>query len=289
MSNTQVRFIRILQDKCITKKGTYYIATSIYDLTYRSEIFLDTVLVDALEEECYYLAYDANKEENFKNKYIDAHQAIKQRYCKQEKNRPSKTKNIVSKLSIPSLDYRKLVNIFLGLLFSFVLIYLIKNSMNETSNNASLLKEETKYTPVKPRDINTVKVPQLDKIEEPTMELNINQEVKELFVWTPKEDMVLDVAHYFPLSFTNNSDMAVHVELTGRSLKESPHDEIVQFKDSDIYANMESGETKVFQVYIEPTYYKQFDKGKYTGTLTFALRYDKEQKIVKKQFSFEVK
>jgi len=282
MPHTPMQFIRILQDECITPKGTYKIVTSIYNLTYRSEVFLDNQLIDALEKECYYLTYDVKKEEYFKNKYIEAHQVIKKKYCKEEKEIVFQTKRIIPSLHIPNLDYLKLSKIFLGLLFSFIVLFFIKNSIKETPKDTSSAPINEKEIPLPKisqdiENINVLEIPKITKDEE------------DLFVWTPPKDFHLDASHYFPLSFTNNSNVEVSIELTGRTIKQSPYDEIIQFKDSDIYAKVARGETKIFQLYIEPTYYKQFNKGKYTGTLTFTLDDTKEKILVTKQFSFEVK
>jgi hypothetical protein len=292
MPNTQMRFIRILQDECISTKGTYRIVTSIYNLTYRSEVFLDGLLIDAVEEECYYLTYDAKKEEFFKNKYIDAHQSIKKKYCIQEKKIQPKIKKDILQFNLPKLDYIKLSKIFLGLLFSFILLFFINKSIHKTPKDTPLVSFNKKETPVAKtlqnrENISILKTPKLTKIKEDLSPSLIKE--KDMFVWAPTENFVIDEGHYFSLSFTNNSNAVVTIELTGRTLKQSPHDEIIQFKDSDIYAKVARGETKIFQIYIEPTYYKQFDKGKYTGTLTFTLNDTKEKTLVTKQFSFEVK
>ena len=292
MPHTQMQFIRILQDECITPKGTYKVITSIYNLTYRNEVFLDGQLIDALEEECYYLIYDPKKEEYFKNKYINAQQAIKNKYCKLEEEIPSRTKKAIPSFNIPKLDYLKLSKIFSGGLFSFILLFFIKNSITNPPKDIPpvAISEKKISLPEISQDMENTYTPEIPIVNKVEKELlpNIVKE-KDMFIWTPAEDFAIDEAHYFSLSFRNNSNSVVSVELTGRTLKQSAYDEIIQFKNSDIYAEVQTGGTKIFQIYIEPTYYKQFNKGKYTGTLTFTLDDTKEKTLVTKQFSFEVK
>jgi len=292
MLNTQSQFIRILQDECISKNVSYRIITSIYNLTYRTEIFLDGVLTDALEEECYYLNYDTKKDEYFKNKYTKVHQELKDKYCQKKSILPSQNKKTFLKLNKINLDYKKISVILLGFLLSFTLIFTLKRIMHTPTQST---KKEKLVKAVPLPDTPLLNTPLMNKSSQNKLVNNlpikapIKKESKITFEWIPKENLVLNVKHPLSLTFTNNTDTTVHIALSNRKLNESQYDEIVQFLDADIEANVEAYRTKIFEVYIEPTYYEQFEIGTYTGTLTFTLNDGKVKKEFDKHFSFQVK
>jgi len=107
----------------------------------------------------------------------------------------------------------------------------------------------------------------------------------------PQEEIVeLHLSKTFKLKVHNDSNHELYIELKSISLNNSINEEIVQFKKTETSFSLQEAEGKYFQVFLEPSYYKQFELGKYTGSLWFDVKY--QEKIVgsiNKQFYFMVK
>jgi len=107
----------------------------------------------------------------------------------------------------------------------------------------------------------------------------------------PQEEIVeLDLSKTFRLKIDNESNHELYIKLKSISLNNSTNEEIVQFKKAKTSFTLQEGEEKYFQIFLEPSYYKQFELGKYTGSLWFDVKY--QEKIVgriKKHFYFMVK
>ena len=93
----------------------------------------------------------------------------------------------------------------------------------------------------------------------------------------------------FTLTFTNHHDTPLYVELLHISLNENDNKEIVQLRDFIFYFDIPTQENKSFKFFLEPSYYRQFMQGKYTGEMTFNLKYENEDMLtLKRDFFFEV-
>lgn len=114
-------------------------------------------------------------------------------------------------------------------------------------------------------------------------------EPKEAYVFYPKDDIELLSSGTVELFVRNDATKTLQVELVKILLHENEYEEIVQFRKGVTSFDVNKDEEKAFKIFLEPTYYYQFDRGKYTGELTFKVK-SKEGKIdeVKKDFFFSV-
>jgi len=115
-------------------------------------------------------------------------------------------------------------------------------------------------------------------------------EVKSSYVFTPTGTVVLSPNSDVTLKIANNTLKTVDIELTHIELNENEYEEIVQFRSGLIKLSVEQKEIKQFKVFLEPTYYDQFEKGEYHGKFIFLLRLnDDNKKEIVKDFVFKVK
>lgn len=125
--------------------------------------------------------------------------------------------------------------------------------------------------------------------EAPVEPIPSETEPKEAYLFYPQGTVELLSSGTVELSIHNQTVEVLSVELVDMSLHENEHEEIVQFRKGLTSFYVNKGEEKAFKLFLEPTYYEAFDRGKYTGELTFKVK-SKEGKIdeVKKDFFFRV-
>lgn len=106
----------------------------------------------------------------------------------------------------------------------------------------------------------------------------------------PKENIFeLNISKVFTLKVENSGDYPINIVLKDISLNDSEYEEIVQFRKAKTSFVLESDEEKSFYIFLEPSYYKQFPKGTYSGTLLFNVLYKNQlMDHFKKQFHFMV-
>lgn len=92
------------------------------------------------------------------------------------------------------------------------------------------------------------------------------------------------------LYVANQTKETMHIATIDLVLNQNNNEEIVQFRKGKSTLTIKSGEEKAFKIFLEPTYYQLFEKGKYDGFIDFELLYEKSQKVhIHKEFFFEVK
>lgn len=105
----------------------------------------------------------------------------------------------------------------------------------------------------------------------------------------PKGTIVLQLHKNIKLNVSNRGIDSFKVELESLHIKESENEEIIQFKSGVTELYLEEGETKYFEIFIEPTYYEQFKKGEYHGTILLKMLWGDKHKVeVAKDFVFRV-
>jgi len=127
-------------------------------------------------------------------------------------------------------------------------------------------------------------------LEESKVNFPVKREVsKEKYHFFPEGEIILKAQKYFELFVENHTKSRLRVVLKDLLLNENEHEEIVQFRAGVTTLSIEPGSKKRFKIYLEQTYYDQFEKGRYTGKLIFLLfsPEGKEQQI-EKTFSFRV-
>lgn len=116
-------------------------------------------------------------------------------------------------------------------------------------------------------------------------------EIRTSYSVLPQEDTIeFNVFEVSQLRIYNKSNHQIFVTLKDIHLDNSNNEEIVQFKQAKISFVLKEEEGKSFHMFLEPSYYKQFEVGKYTGLLLFDVKY--KNKIIgsiKKQFYFMVR
>ena len=100
---------------------------------------------------------------------------------------------------------------------------------------------------------------------------------KSEYTFSPEGTSTLILHKYLKLGVTNNSKKVFKIELESLHLKESEHEEIVQFRSGITAFSIEEGKTKHFEIFLEPTYYEQFERGEYHGVLRFKMLFDKNR------------
>lgn len=112
--------------------------------------------------------------------------------------------------------------------------------------------------------------------------------LKDAYIFTPEKEMVLYPQKYLELVISNNTESLLKVKLKNIVLNENEHEEIVQFRLGVTALSIAPGDKKRFKVFLEQTYYEQFEKGEYTGKLSFSVFLPKREEEVEKIFSFRV-
>ncbi|MCF6244378.1 MAG: hypothetical protein L3J43_05025 [Sulfurovum sp.] len=106
----------------------------------------------------------------------------------------------------------------------------------------------------------------------------------------PKEDNIeLKISKVLNIKVANKSTQEITVRLIEIILENSDYEEIVQFKGAKTSLYIKKYEDKSFNIFLEPTYYKQFKLGKYTGKLQFSVTQgNKIIGTIKKDFYFVI-
>jgi len=114
---------------------------------------------------------------------------------------------------------------------------------------------------------------------------------KRLFAtWKPDGPLILTLHRMVKLSVNNPNNYALNIMLTNLVLEGSSYEEIVQLRNGQTEVHLTPHQKHFFEIFIEPTYYHQFEKGSYHGHMTFTVVAEKGQKQTKEfPFSFEVK
>jgi hypothetical protein len=112
----------------------------------------------------------------------------------------------------------------------------------------------------------------------------------EYTVFPEEESMEFNVSEVSQLRVYNGSNHQIIVKLKNLHLDNSDNEEIVQFKNAEISLLLREEEGKSFHIFLEPSYYKQFELGIYSGILLFDVYYqNKVIGSIKKHFYFTVK
>ena len=104
----------------------------------------------------------------------------------------------------------------------------------------------------------------------------------------PQKDLLLSNHKDVILQINNLNSFALNIYVKKIVLQQSNDEEIVQFRDAISKLQLHANEAKRFIIFLEPSYYKQFKKGHYTGYIEFALNYQGKQSFFNKNFSFVV-
>jgi hypothetical protein len=132
-------------------------------------------------------------------------------------------------------------------------------------------------------------IPLVVKVKEEPKKVASKVMIKERYTFTPKEKIVLYPKKYLELFITNNTEDVLKVVLKKIVLNENEYEEIVQFRLGVTTLSVEAGSKKRFEIFLEQTYYEQFEKGEYTGKLLFSVFLHKSRvENVEKIFSFRV-
>ncbi len=361
-------FTIVLKDMC----DRYSIITSIKNLTYRVEIFVDGALEDAVEIVCDALKMDAEEETLFKAAYTKAHQEYKEKFCQkvnhmeaedeediplepkydfEEENNKHEYMHVIwkrvgetyqkVKAKIRARGYNHRV-VLVSVLFMAVLLFVGLGRVLMCNENVITffvkqvdrvsyyeetesfchkletgclqlskmdLEQDTLLSPeecrtwcedeVIPADKCALFLPYFPEkeVEEPFV-VEVKEEpkkevpkvvVKDKYTFSPKENIVLYPKTYLELFVENHTENVLKIALKKIVLNENEHEEIVQFRLGVTNLSIEAGKKKRFKIFLEQTYYEQFDKGTYTGVLIFSVSLPKgKEEKVEKIFSFKV-
>jgi len=106
---------------------------------------------------------------------------------------------------------------------------------------------------------------------------------------SPKNDVIeLNVTSMYNLNIHNTCDHQISVRLKNMMLNQSKNEEIIQFKQAKTSFLLQVDEEQSFHIFLEPSYYKQFARGKYTGKLEFEILDDNNQTNFSKKIIFVV-
>lgn len=106
----------------------------------------------------------------------------------------------------------------------------------------------------------------------------------------PQSNLIaLHKTQHFDLMIHNRSEHAILVKLKDLILDHHENEEIVQFQQSITELLLKSDDKKTFSIFLEPSYYTQFDSGKYTGKLRFEVSYKQTKETFIQAFFFMVK
>ena len=140
------------------------------------------------------------------------------------------------------------------------------------------------FPSLKQEEESTEPIPQ----EKSTQEQNSTQE-KIKFLIEPQGKINLLADQYTEIVVKNYTETTFEIKLEKIHIENTPHEEIVQFRKGIVSLSVDNKREKVFKVFLEPTYYQQFEKALYTGVFSFRLSFeDGESREVKKPFSFRV-
>ena len=356
-------FTIVLQDMC----DKYSIITSIENLTYRVEVFVDGALEDAVEIVCDALKMDAEEETLFQAAYTKAHQEYKEKFCQKvspievedEEDSPSEQKydfeDAMTKETYVQLlrkkvgeTYQKVKTnirargynhrvVLVSVLFTVVLLFVGLGRVLMCNENVITffvkqvdkvsyyeqtesfchkletgclqlskmdLEQDTLLSPdecrtwcedeVIPAEKCALFLPYFPEkeVEEPLV-VEVKEEhkivFKDKYTFLPKEKIVLYPKKYLELFVENHTKDVLKVALKKIVLNENEHEEIVQFRLGVTTLSIASGKKKRFKIFLEQTYYEQFDKGEYTGAFIFSVSLPKgKEEKVEKIFSFRV-
>jgi len=365
---SQDGFTIVLEDVC----DRYRIITSIENLTYRVEVFIDDALEDAVEIVCDALKMDAARETLFKAEYTKVHQRYKEKFCQkvkhmeaedeedtplepkydfEEENNKHEYMHVIwkrvgeryqkLKANIRARGYNHRV-VLVSVLFMVVLLFVGLGRVLMCNENVITffvkqgdkvsyyeetesfchkletgclqlskmdLEQDTLLSPDECRTWCEDKVIPADKcalflpyfpekeVEEPLV-VDVKEEptqvapkvvIKDKYTFLPKEEIVLYPKTYLELFVANHSEDVLKVALKKIVLNENEHEEIVQFRLGVTTLSVEAGSKKRFKIFLEQTYYEQFEKGNYIGRLIFSVLLPKgKEEKVEKIFSFRV-
>lgn len=136
-------------------------------------------------------------------------------------------------------------------------------------------------------------LPKAEKIQKNSNSLKIDNQKKQgndiSYTFMPQDTFTLMLEKSYKLQITNTGKRAFHIKLESLIVQNTNYEEIVQFQSGKTALSLRPGETGYFEVYLEPTYYEQFDNGEYRGSILFKI-FDGKKKIetVKKKFVFRV-
>jgi len=137
---------------------------------------------------------------------------------------------------------------------------------------------KVKHSVVPKEEVNIVPVENKPKV------------LKEKLVFMQTEPFELLLDSGFELTIQNPTMHACKITVKDLIVNESEHDEIVQFRAGVSHLDLIPKEIKKFKLFLEESYYRQFRKGKYTGSIVFSVLFENGKKeTVKKSFFFEVK
>ena len=136
-------------------------------------------------------------------------------------------------------------------------------------------------------------LPKAEKIQKKSDHLKVDNQKKQendiSYIFMPQGTFTLMLEKSYKLQITNTGERAFHIKLESLMAQNTNYEEIVQFQSGKTALSLQPGKTGYFEVYLEPTYYEQFDNGEYRGSMSFKI-FDGKKKIetVKKEFVFRV-
>ena len=339
-------FIIILTDTCDINSAHYVFHTSINAFHYRTEVFKDTVLIDAIEINCTELEKQQEGEYLFLEKYKQTHKEMREKYCyiSENKNSPLVVEATENKDNIDLIEkpinkslVKMLIFITIGIFILFLLyqnffryseLYVDTFFSNQKEKIAYLKKiePETHILENKCKLLSKNRLGKEDNITVenctdwcnkgiisknkcelflayfslqkesvymPAQQINKssdNNASTKYIVFPEEETIEFTASKTFHIKVHNISSHEIFIQLKGITLDKSPYEEIVQFKDAITSFRLNENEEKVFSIFLESSYYKQFISRKYTGTIWFDVIYkNKKVNTIKKIFYFMVK
>ena len=127
-----------------------------------------------------------------------------------------------------------------------------------------------------------------EKVLSPLSEKPV-EKVKEKLLFTQTEPFELRLGEVFELTVHNPSATPCEIEVKNLDVNESEHDEIVQFSRGISHLTLAPEGRKKFKLFLEESYYRQFVKGTYRGSIDFSVLFESGKKEnLSKSFFFEV-
>jgi len=321
-------FVIVHTDTCVVDNTIYVVNTSVNALIYRIEVFKNEILIDKIEVNCMERQEQKNSNQSFVDRYQEAHKKMRTKYCQVLKDKPNNMKvhpetkrNAIKKsillffVAVVSI-YFLLTNLYIYSDFYINIFYSEKDekilylekieikthklgkrcillSKNELNEQSIITAQNCK----KWCDKRIIDKDKCDlflayfaiKTEEKVNIPTLNKQVTSYKVLPKEENVELSIFKSLQLKIYNESSHQILVTLKEISLDNNTNEEIVQFEQAVTYFTLGIKEEKIFYIFLEPSYYKQFNLGKYTGKLVFDVKYqNKIIDTIQKQFHFMV-
>jgi len=314
-------YVTVLTDTCKTQ--TYVIHTRIYQYTYRIDVFKNGKLIDSSE------ATSPEPEESvFQSFYKEAHKAMRAKYCTDtpiEISNKKETQPTMPRVAFyEKKSFLKMilagifaVGIFLFWYFNmFVYSTSYINMLHGTEKVAYLEKIEPQIHKLSKNCLALAKKERLEdelytidtcqtwcihsQIDEDSCKLffaysgknnkvSLENNISLDYAVLPLEDLELSTLTDTIVQVNNLGSLPMTVSVKKMTLENSQYEEIVQFRHAISHFQIDANEAKKFSLFLEPSYYRQFSKGKYKGQIEFEVKQQDKLSSFVKKFTFEVK